>query len=75
MENVINLGIPHVGEQIFKSLKSDTLIQCLEVSQMWKSLAENEILQRWKGQMLEACKEGKKEIVTLLVNNYTSLSL
>ena len=34
MDKIIHLGIPHVGEQIFSILDSDTLIQCCEVSQI-----------------------------------------
>ena len=56
MDKVINPGIPHVGEQVFESLETDDLIQCLEVSQTWKFLAENVLLQRWKGKMFEALK-------------------
>ena len=66
---VINLGIPHVGEQIFSSLDTDELIQCLEVSQPWKALAENVLLKRWKGRIIEACKEGKTVIVKILLAN------
>ena len=32
----------------------------------WKILAENVLLKRWKGKMLEACKTGKSQIVKLL---------
>ena len=72
MDKVINVGIPHVGEEIFKSLKSDDLIECLEVSQTWKVLAENVLLTKWKGRLLRACKTGKEEIVELLLENCTS---
>ena len=66
---VINLGIPHVGEQIFSSLNTDELIQCLEVSQPWKALGENVLLKRWKGRIIEACKEGNTVIVKILLAN------
>ena len=36
MDNIINLGIPHIGEQIFGSLGDADLIQYLKVSQTWK---------------------------------------
>ena len=39
MENVINFRYPHVGEQIFKSMDTPGLVDCLEVSQTWKELA------------------------------------
>ena len=41
MDKVINIGIPHVGEQIFENIETDDLIQFFEVSQAWKVLAEN----------------------------------
>ena len=46
MEKVINDRIPHVGEKIFRSVDSDSLIQCLSVSTTWQDLAENVILKR-----------------------------
>ena len=70
MDTIINFGIPHVGEQIFGSLGEDDLIQCLKVSQSWKSFAETVLLTRWKGKMFEACQTGKIEIVELLLENY-----
>ena len=72
INDVINLGMPHIGEQIFASLLTDNLIQCLEVSQTWSVLAENVILTEWKGKLFEACEIGKKEIVKLLLENYNS---
>ena len=35
LSKVINLNVPDVGENILASLKTDDLIQCLEVSQAW----------------------------------------
>ena len=72
LEHVINLGIPHVGEQIFQSISDDTLFQCLKVSETWKILAENVLAPKYKGKMYEACKTGKAEIVKLLLENYNS---
>ena len=59
LDKVINLGIPHVGELIFESIDTPGLIKCLEVSETWKELAENVLIKRWKGKMLEACKNGE----------------
>merc|ERR1711988_562532 len=67
MEKVINDRIPHVGEKIFRSVDSDSLIQCLSVSTYWQELAKNELLKRWKRKIFEACKSGKIEIVKLLL--------
>ena len=72
LEHVINLGIPHVGEQIFESLNTDDLLQCTRVSKTWKILAENVLLKNWKGKMFRACKTGKTEIVELLLEHYNS---
>ena len=66
---IINLGIPHVGEQIFSSLDTDELIQFLEVSEPWKILIENVLFKRWKGRILEACTDGKTHVVKILLSN------
>ena len=68
MDSIINLGIPHVGEQIFKSLNNGDLIECLKVSQTWKVLAETVLFPRWKGKLLRACKQGHPEIVKMLLD-------
>ena len=67
MENVVNLGMPHVGENIFQSIDTPGLINCLEVSQTWNELAGNVLIKRWKGKMFEACKSGESKIVQLLL--------
>ena len=66
LNEVINLGIPHVGEKIFRSIDTPGLINCLEVSETWKVLAENVLIKRWKGKMFEACKSNETKIVKLL---------
>ena len=71
MENVINLGIPHVGELIFESFDTPQLVNCLEVSETWKVLTENVLIKRWKGKMFEACKSGEAKVVQLLLENFT----
>ena len=72
MEKVINIGIPHVAEQIFESIDTPGLIKCLEVSQTWKFLAENVLIKRWKGKMFEACQNGETKVVQLLLERCTS---
>ena len=72
MEEVVNLGIPHVGEKIFESLETSELIKCLDVSRSWKVLAENVLIKRWKGErkkskMLEACRSGETKVVQHLL--------
>ena len=54
LDNVINLGMPHIGEQIFESLSTDELLQCAKVSQTWKVLAESVLFMfNWKGRNCE----------------------
>ena len=72
MEKVINFGVPHIAENIFERIGTPGLIKCLEVSPTWKTLAENVLLKRWKGKMLEACQNGETKIVQLLLENYNS---
>ena len=70
MDKVINLGIPHVAELVFESIDTPGLINCLEVSQTWKILAENVLIKRWKGKMLKACKIGETKVVELLLERF-----
>ena len=67
MDKVINLGIPHVGEQILENIETDGLIQFCLVSQTWIVLAENVLLKRWRNRFFEACESGKTKIVQLLL--------
>ena len=69
MNSIINLGIPHVGEQIFQSIGTDELVQCLAVSQSWKILIEGVLFQRWKGKIIKACKNGITEVVRILLEH------
>ena len=62
MEKIINLGIPHVGENIFENIGTDELCQYFLVSQTWKALAENVLLKRWKSKFVMACSLGKTKI-------------
>ena len=71
MEKVINLGIPHVGEEIFESINTQDLFKFLGVSETWKVLAENVLVKR-KGVMLEACKSGETKVVQLLLERCNS---
>ena len=72
MEKVINIGIPHVGEQIFESIETEGLIKCLKVSETWKILAENVLIKRWKGKMFKACENGQTKVVQLLLERCNS---
>ena len=69
MDKIINLGIPHIGEQIFESIETEGLIEFLKVSETWKNLAENVLIKRWKGKIYEACDRGKTKVVQLLLEH------
>ena len=72
LDKIINLGMPHIGEHIFKSIDTPGLTKCLEVSETWQELAENVLIKRWKGKMLEACRNGETKVVQLLLERCTS---
>ena len=67
MDQVINLHIPHIGEQILQSIDTNGLVECLSVSKSWKVLAENVLFNRYRGQLFEACKNGPLQVVRILV--------
>ena len=69
IDSIINLGVPHVVENIFASLETSDLIQCLKVSETWKVMAEKILHLKWKGKLLEACATGKTEITEILLDN------
>ena len=68
----INKEIPQTDEKALENLTASELIQGLEDSETeaQKSLAENILLEKWKGKMFEACKTGKTRIVELLLEHY-----
>ena len=72
LNEVINLGIPHVGELIFENIDTPELFRCALVSETWKVLAENVLIKRWKGKILEACKSGETKVVRLLLDHCNS---
>ena len=72
MDNIINLGIPHVGEQIFESIDSSELLQYRWVSESWKILSEKLLFKRWQGRLIEAVKRSKIEIVAFLLGRLES---
>ena len=72
MDKILNLGIPHVGEKIFRGINNRGLIQFMLVSQTWKALAENVLLKRYKGKIRKACRRGETTIVQLLMDHFNS---
>ena len=75
MEKVINLGIPHVGENIFENIDTPGLMECALVSKTWETLAYNVLLKRWKGKLIQACESGYVVVVRLLLENLESTEL
>ena len=73
MNTIINFGTPHIGEQIFESIDTPGLFQCALVSETWKVLAENVLIKRWTGKMLEACRNGETKVVQLQGDQYVPL--
>ena len=73
MDQIINLGIPHVGEHIFQSIATVKLLEFLSVSQAWKVLAENVLFQRWKDSLRQVSIVGMRlemtDIVDVLLRN------
>ena len=73
MDKVINLGIPHVGELIFKNIDTPGLIKCMEVSQTWRELAGNVLIKRRNGKIyiriFEACEIGETKVAQLLMED------
>ena len=70
--NEVIIGIPHVGELIFKSIDTPELFQFALVSETWNVLAEYVLIKRWKGKMFEACKSGETKVVQLLLERCNS---
>ena len=40
MEQIINIGVPHIGEQIFEELDNQSLTKCREVCKSWKKIID-----------------------------------
>ena len=72
MDLIINLDIPHIGEQIFENIDTDTLVGCLTVSKTWKVLAENVLFKRFKNELVRACRFESAKIVKILIERSDS---
>ena len=62
-------GFPHIAEQIFENFEDEELIRLLSVSETWRVLASNVLLQRWRGRFVDACYEASPELVKFLLAN------
>ena len=69
MDKIINFGIPHVGERIFKHANDSDLLQLRSVSEVFKELSENVLVNRWQNQVFLAWKDDSFEIAKLLVDH------
>ena len=69
MEGLINLRIPHIGENIFAHIADADLLQFRMVSKTWKELSENILTKRWKAKLIAACAKGRTEIVQILLDD------
>ena len=67
METIINFGIPHIAEEIFRNLTIPTLIQCRSVSATWKELVKNVLDSKWRETLIYSCKVGNTEMVQLMI--------
>ena len=65
---IFNPGLQHLGEQIFKNLDSESLLNCIHVSRSWrKFLCDKKFL--FTKVFYFACKKGLKDIIELLLNH------
>jgi len=75
MDQIINLSIPHIGEQIFESISTPNLLQIQAVSLTWSSLVTNVLDKRWKdyhtwkNRLVEASEKGLLDIVQMVVEH------
>ena len=71
MDKIINLGIPHVAEQIFDCLATKDIAEVKKVSEAWKILAgkvlEQRMFEAWKDKVPLACETGRSDIVEVLL--------
>ena len=56
-------------------LETEDLVQCLKGSKCLKALTVRILLQRWKGEILEACKTAWTEVVQVLLENSEDVEL
>ena len=77
MDQVINFGIPHVGELIFESIDTPDLLQCRRVSKTWKALIDNVLFKRWRSndKMIKAFETGLTEIVKILLERIENMEI
>ena len=70
MDTIINVGIPHIGEQIFQSLEIVDLIRYKSVSETWKGLIENvlckKVVEKYKSDVNAVFEQNDQALVTTI---------
>ena len=68
MDTIINIGIPHIGEQIFKGLGIVDLIWYKSVSETWKVLIENvlckKVVEKYKRNVNAVFEQKDQAVIT-----------
>ena len=78
MDKVINLGIPHIGEQIFASIDTHHVVQFLQVSKTWRVIAEkvlNTKDRHGRNAFYLACNNGNDHHVQLMLENSDNIDV
>ena len=78
MDKVINLWIPHVGEQIFSNIDTLQAVQFLQVSKAWRVIAEkvlNTKDRHGRNAFYLACKNGNDHHVRLMLENSDNIDV
>ena len=78
MDKVINLRIPHIGEQIFASIDTHHVVQFLQVSKAWRVIAEKVLNTKdheGANAFYLACKNGNEHHVRLMLENSDNIDV
>ena len=62
-------SIPHVGENIFGHLDTPVLLKCRSVSTVWKEIAEDALVKRWKDHPFLAVENNEVGVIKLLLEH------
>ena len=62
-------SIPHVGENIFGHLDTPVLLKCRSVSTVWKEIAEDALVKRWKDHPFLAIENNEVGVIKLLLEH------
>ena len=78
MNSIINIGLPHIAEQIFNQLSTESLFKCRQVSETWQRLVERILVERQvqldtdhldRTVFISACRQKDAAVVQLLIQN------